>query len=149
VSDGLQALDGLILLQSSPLLQRATSAELVRLAAVARVVPLAAGATLFKAGDGAAIHAVLTGQVTIAADGGTPDVAEGGDVVGMYEALSGRYMTSQGTVAVAGNALRIERGDLFELMADNIPLLQGIFSGLLHAARSPRSADPAPSPASV
>ena len=43
VSDGLQALDGLILLQSSPLLQRATSAELVRLAAVARVVPLADG----------------------------------------------------------------------------------------------------------
>ena len=46
----LQALDGLMLLQSSPLLQRATSAELVRLAAVARVVPLAAGDTLFKAG---------------------------------------------------------------------------------------------------
>jgi AAA family ATP:ADP antiporter len=151
VSDGLQALDGLILLQSSPLLQRATSAELVRLAAVARVVPLAAGSTLFKPGDGAAIHAVLTGQVTIAAEGSAPDVAEGGDVVGMYEALSGRFMTSQGTIAAAGSALRIDRNDLFELMADNIPLLQGIFSGLLHAsAATPRpAADPAAAGASV
>ena len=43
-------------------------------------------------------------------------------------------MTSTGTVAQAGNALRIDRADLFELMADNMPLLQGIFSGLLHAA---------------
>ena len=133
VADGVQALDGLILLQSSPLLHRATSSELVRLAAVARVVPLTTGATLFKPGDSAAIHAILTGQLTVAADGAAGDVAEGGDVVGIYEALSGRFMTSQGTVATAGSALRIDRGDLFELMADNIPLLQGIFSGLLHA----------------
>ena len=63
---------------------------------------------------------------------------------------SGRFMTSHGTVAVAGNALRIDRGDLFELMADNIPLLQGIFSGLLHAAAAPpRPADTAPAPATV
>ena len=133
LSDGVQALDGLILLQSSPLLQRATSAELVRLAAIARVVPLTAGTVLFKPGDGAAIHAVLTGQISVAADGQPADVAEGGDVVGIYEALSGRFMTSQGTVTAAGNAMRIDRGELFELVADNIPLLQGIFSGLLHA----------------
>jgi CRP-like cAMP-binding protein len=150
VSDGLQALDGLILLQSSPLLQRATSSELVRLAAVARVVPLTAGATLFKAGDGAAIYAVLTGRVTLSSDDGQTDVADGGDVVGMYEALSGRFMASQGTVAVDGSALRIDRGELFELMADHIPLLQGIFSGLLHATpATPRKADTAPSPAAV
>jgi ATP/ADP translocase/CRP-like cAMP-binding protein/HEAT repeat protein len=133
VADGVQALDGLILLQSSPLLARATSAELVRLAAIARVVPLTAGSVLFKPGDGAAIHAVLTGQVTVAGEGTAADGAEGGDVVGIYEALSGRFMTSQGTVAAAGSALRIDRSELFELMADNIPLLQGIFSGLLHA----------------
>ena len=55
-------------------------------------------------------------------------------MVGLYEALSGRFMTSLGTVTTTGNALRIDRGELFELMADNIPLLQGIFSGLLHAS---------------
>ena len=55
-----------------------------------------------------------------------------------------------GTVAVDGNALRIDRGELFELMADHIPLLQGIFSGLLHATPAARQkADSAPSPAAV
>ena len=82
VADGVQALDGLMLLQSSPLLQRATSAELVRLAAIARVVPLAVDSTMFKPGDTAAIHAVLTGQVAVAAEGAAADLADGGDVVG-------------------------------------------------------------------
>jgi CRP-like cAMP-binding protein len=133
VADGVQALDGLLLLQTSPLLQRATTAELVRLAGAARVVPLVAGTMLFKPGDVAAIHAVLTGRVEVTGVDGPPDTAESGDVVGLYEALSGRYMASMGTVVEDGSALRIDRTDLFELMADNMPLLQGIFSGLLHA----------------
>jgi Cyclic nucleotide-binding domain len=139
VADGVQTLDGLLLLQASPLLQRATTADLVRLAGIARIVPLAAGDTLFKAGDGAAIHAVVTGAITIAGEGGDGDMAESGDVVGMYEALGGRYMASAGTVTEAGEVLRIDRAELFELMADNIPLLQGIFSGLLHASTHARS----------
>jgi CRP-like cAMP-binding protein len=137
VADGLQALDGLILLQASPLLQRATSAELVRLAAIARVVPLTPGTSLFKPGDHPAIHALLTGQVEVIADGAAAELADSGDVVGIYEALSGRFMTSQGKVITTGNALRIDPGELFELMADNIPLLQGLFSGLLHASSAP------------
>ena len=142
VADGVQALDGLLLLQASPLLQRATSAELVRLAGAARVVPLAPGAALFKAGDVAAIYAVLTGEVAVtAADGTAIDTAHSGDVVGMYEALSGRYMTATGASAAPGTVLRIDRTELFELMADNIPLLQGIFSGLVHASTARRDRD--------
>ena len=89
---------------------------------------------------------MLTGQVGVAAEGAAGDLAEGGDVVGMYEALSGRFMASKGTVAAAGSALRIDRGDLFELMADNIPLLQGIFSGLLHAGPGAPEKAAAPAP---
>jgi hypothetical protein len=58
----------------------------------------------------------------------------------MYEALSGRYMSAEGTVVAEGNALRIDRAELFELMADNMPLLQGIFSGLLRTGVPPASA---------
>jgi len=108
-------------------------------------VPLAVDSTVFKPGDTAAIHAVLTGQLAVAAEGAAAELADGGDVVGIYEALSGRFMASQGTVTAAGSALRIDRGDLFELMADNMPLLQGIFSGLLHAPpATPRAAETAP-----
>jgi CRP-like cAMP-binding protein len=134
VSAGVQAVDGLLLLQASPLLRRATTSELVRLAGIARVVSLTPGDSLFKAGDSAPIHAIVAGKVDIAGEG-PADTASAGDVVGMYEALSGRYVASEGRVAQAGMALRIDRAELFELLADNIPLLQGIFSGLLHAAR--------------
>ena len=143
VADGLQALDGLILLQSSPLLGRATSAELVKLAAIARVTALAPGATIFKPGDEAAIYAMLTGTVNVGDEGGHPERADSGDLVGLYEALSGRYMPATGTVGDKGAALRIDRAELFELMADNIGLLQGVFSGLLHATRHEASTPPA------
>ena len=133
VSDGVQALDGLILLQSSPLLQRATSAELVRLAAVARVVPLTPGSAALQARRRRRDPCRADRPADRRGRRRATDVADGGDVVGIYEALSGRFMASQGTVTAAGSALRIDRGELFELMADNIPLLQGIFSGLLHA----------------
>ncbi|MEZ5418285.1 MAG: Npt1/Npt2 family nucleotide transporter [Vicinamibacterales bacterium] len=137
VADGVQPLDGLLLLQSSPLLHRATTAELVRLAGAARIVPLAAGDTLFKAGDGAAIHAIVGGRVDVVAEGTPADTAESGDIVGMYETLSGRPMTSSATVSLAGTALRIEHDRLFELLADHLPLLQGIFSGLLRTSGHP------------
>jgi ATP:ADP antiporter, AAA family len=134
VADGVQAVDSLLLLQASPLLQRATTTELLRLAGIARVTPLVAGDTIFEAGDGAAILAIITGTVDVASEQ-TTDTANAGDVVGLYETLSGRFMTSQGRVGEAGTALRIDRAELFELLADHIPLLQGIFSGLLHAVR--------------
>ncbi|MGE3470974.1 MAG: Npt1/Npt2 family nucleotide transporter [Vicinamibacterales bacterium] len=135
VTDGVQAVDGLLLLQASPLLQRATTTELVHLAGIARVAPLAAGASVFKAGDDTGILAVVAGAVAITAADGAVDTATPGDVVGMYEALGGRDMRSSAAVKDAGAALVIERADLFELLADHTPLLQGIFSGLLHAAR--------------
>jgi CRP-like cAMP-binding protein len=134
VADGVQAVDRLLLLQASPLLQRATTTELVRLAGIARIVTLGPGDILFKAGDAAAIHAVVAGAVEVEGER-TKDTAHAGDVVGMYEALGGRDMTSQGRVSEAGTALLIDRAPLFELLADHMPLLQGIFSGLLHAAR--------------
>jgi CRP-like cAMP-binding protein len=111
-------------------------------------VALPVGSAIFKPGDGAAILAVLTGQVEVTGAGGVSDSAKGGDVVGMYEALSGRFMTATATVVATGNALRIDRADLFELMADNIPLLQGIFSGLLHTgAPGAEAPHPAHAPA--
>jgi CRP-like cAMP-binding protein len=134
VADGVQAVDGLLILQASPMLQRASAAELVRLSRVERIVPLNAGDTLFTSGAPAAIVAVLAGQVELLGDGGPIDTAHPGDVLGEYETLAGRPMTTTARVTAAGTAMRLDRGELFELLADDIPLLQGIFSGLLRAS---------------
>jgi CRP-like cAMP-binding protein len=132
LADGVQAIDRLLLFQSSPLLARATATELLRLAGIARGEPLKAGATLFEPGNAAAIHIVLQGAVQLEVEGQAPDTAMAGDVLGMYETFGGRYMAGRATVTQDGTALRIDRGDLFELLADHVVLLQGIFSALLH-----------------
>ncbi len=135
VADGIQAVDGLLILQASPMLQRASSAELVRVAGISRVVTLTPGETLFTPGGPAAIIAVLAGKVEVKRADGAVDVAEAGDVIGVYETLGGRPMTATATVTAAGTAMRVDRGALFEQLADDIPLLQGIFGGLIHTGR--------------
>jgi ATP:ADP antiporter, AAA family len=129
---GLQAVDRVLMLQSSPLLSRATAPQLVRLAGIARPIPLAAGDTPL---DGAepSILIVLSGAVRVERDGTDAGLAEAGDAIGIYETLGGVPFPVRAEVTQSGQGLRILRSELFDLLADHIDLLQGIFSGLLQA----------------
>ncbi len=126
----MQAVDRILLLQSSPLLSRATAAQLVGLAGIARPVTLKAGEDPVS-GSEAGILVVLSGAVRVERDGAPPDTAETGDAIGIYETLGGVPFPVRAEVTQEGQALRFMRSDLFDLLADNIDLLQGIFSGLL------------------
>jgi CRP-like cAMP-binding protein len=59
----------------------------------------------------------------------------------MYETLAGAPLAASVTADTDARLLRIDRGGLFELLADHTDLLQGLFSMLL---RSNRSASPPP-----
>jgi CRP-like cAMP-binding protein len=65
--------------------------------------------------------------------GEPPATLDAGDVVGLYETLAAVPASAKVTVAKSGTALRIDRQELFDLLADNIDLLQGLFSALLRA----------------
>lgn len=131
---GLQPIEKILLLQHSPLLARATAGELVDLAAIAREMPLTGGEALFGSGDAPAIYAILAGQVVLEhPDRADPIAAGAGDTIGIYETLAGVNPDRRATVTAAGLALRIDRQALFDLLADHIDLLQGLFSALLHA----------------
>ena len=129
---GLQAVDRVLLLQSSPLLSRATATQLLGLAAIARPVALKTGADPLTGAE-ASILLMLSGSVRVERDGMPPETAEAGDAIGIYEALGGVPFPVRAEVAQEGQALRFIRSDLFDLLADHIDLLQGIFSGLLRA----------------
>ncbi len=131
VAAGLQAVDRLLLLQSSPLLAHATAAQLWRLSAIARPVTLAAGSTPIDRGGEAAILIILSGALQVTAPDGATDTAATGDVVGLYETLGGTRFEAALTVVEDVTALRLERHSLFELLADHTDLLQGVFSILL------------------
>ena len=54
-----------------------------------------------------------------------------GDVIGIYETLGGVPFPVRAEVVTAGQGLRFLRSDVLDLLADDIGLLRGIFSGLL------------------
>jgi ATP:ADP antiporter, AAA family len=138
IATGIQPIELGILLQSSAILSRATSAHLVALASIARPVALKPGADPLV-GLEPAILVVLSGAVRIERDGHPPEIAEAGAVVGLAETFGGLPSSVHGEVIREGHGLRFTRTELFDVLADNIELAQGIFSGLLRA-RAPQVA---------
>jgi CRP-like cAMP-binding protein len=134
--DGLQPIEKVLLLEEMPVFSRASSDQLAALAGITREVKLIEGEVLFGAGDAPAIHVVLEGELALEPmGGGTPQTAGPGDATGIYETLGGLDATGwRGHVTRGGVALRVEREALFDLLADEIDLLQGLFSALLRQA---------------
>ena len=130
-SEGLRPVDRLLLLQGSPLLAHATAAQLWRLSAIARPVPLQVDKELLPKGGEPAIFIVLSGALNVVARDRPAAMAGAGDLIGMYETLGGSPFDATVTVTAAGMALRLDRDELFELLADHTDLLQGIFSALM------------------
>ena len=132
VDTGLQPVDRVLLLQSNPLLSHATAEQLLGMAAIARHVPLEVGADPMSGGS-ASILMVLNGSLRIERKGGQVETADEGDVVGIYETLGGVPFAATVTVTSAGSALKLERSEVFDLLANHTDLLQGVFSGMLRA----------------
>jgi hypothetical protein len=110
--------------------------QLLDLAGITREVALTAGSVLFIPSDKAVLYHVLDGEVRLdAADGRDPVLAGPGCTIGVAEILAGVPVGRRATVTRAGQALRLEHEELFEVLADHIDLLQSLFSGLLTASR--------------
>ena len=56
-----------------------------------------------------------------------------GSTIGVSETLAGVSLGRRATVTADGQALRLDHDELFDVLADHIDLLQGLFSGLLQA----------------
>ena len=134
VEAGLQPVERVLLLQASPMLAHATGGQLLRLAAAARTVPLVAGADPLAGLSELAMLLVLSGTATVTTADGTELTADAGDVIGMYQALSGQSGGFTVRAAAPGAALCFQRGDLFDVLADETALLQAVFAGLLQDA---------------
>jgi CRP-like cAMP-binding protein len=132
IESEIRPVDIVLLLETSPLLARATSSQLVSLAEIARPVTLKRGSDPLV-GLEPSIVVVLTGSVRVERPGSPPEIADAGDMIGLAETLGGLPSSLRAEVVTEGRALRFTRGDIFDVLADHIDLLQGIFSGLLRA----------------
>ena len=132
----MQPVDTVLLLQSSPLLERATGTQLVGLADIARPIPLKTGVDPL-AGAEPSILVVLSGEFGVEREGAEPENAEAGRCRSASTRRSAgvRVPGASAEVVTEGQALRFLRSDVFDLLADDIGLLQGIFCGLLRSRR--------------
>jgi len=130
----MRAVDRLLVLQSTPLLAHATAAQLWSLSQIARPVALPASGEPLKADAEAAMLFVLSGTLRVDAPGAAGALAAAGDVIGVYETLAGSRLDAVVSVVEPATALKLNREELFELLADHTDLLQGLFSKLIRQA---------------
>jgi HEAT repeat protein/CRP-like cAMP-binding protein len=132
-SSTLQPLEKVLLLRQNPLFERATVNQLLALATITREVTLSPGGVLINENDPPALYYVIDGEVRLEADGAGPIVAGPGSAIGISETLAGVSLKRRGIVTCEGHALHLDHEELFDVLADHIDLLQGLFSGLLEA----------------
>jgi len=119
------------LLRRDPLLSRATAAQLLALTAVAPEVPLKAGTVLFDTGTPPAVYQIIQGELLLEhPDEGTA-VATAGTTIGVADTLAGTGSGWRATVTGEGRALRLDRDELFSVLADHVDLMQGLFAAVL------------------
>jgi CRP-like cAMP-binding protein len=119
------------LLRHDPLLSRASAAQLLALTAIAPEVPLKAGAVLFDVGTPPAVYQIVQGEVVLEFPGTNMAVAPAGATIGVADTLAGTTSGWRATVTKDGRALRLEREELFSVLADHVDLMQGLFAGVL------------------
>jgi CRP-like cAMP-binding protein len=94
------------------------------------------GTALVRESDDLAIYIVVRGGLIVEAPGGAPVAVQPGDAIGIYETLADEPAESTVRVAQGGVAMRIDGRDLFDLLADHVDLLQGLFSALLRSGQA-------------
>ncbi len=132
----LEPVDKARLLRHSPILSRATVDQLLDLAAITRDVELVEGAVLCDNTTTApVVYRILQGEVVVERIGADPVTVGPGGTIGLQETLGGLPMPSRVRVTKPGRALRMDQDPLFEVLADHVDLLQGLFSGVLNLRR--------------
>ncbi len=130
-SSELKPIDKVLTLRNIPVFQDVQAQEMVNLASIANEIRLSEGSVLFTESDSPSIYALISGEIVLSASGSRSELlAEFGDVIGVYETLAGLPLGSSASVKREGTALRIEREDLFDLLANRPELLQQIFGAL-------------------
>src|SRR3990172_6894174 len=129
----LKTVEKVMYLQTVPILSHATAEELYEVAAIAREIGLVETETLFSPGAPASIVLVLTGAIELSSAAGASERVESAACIGGRETLAGVSFLDTARVVAPGRALQIDREPLFDLLADRMDLLQGVFSAVFHS----------------
>jgi AAA family ATP:ADP antiporter len=127
----MQGIDVALLLRHHPLLERASASQLLAITGAAAEIQLIAGKVLFAADDLPAVYLVITGEVVLESGRSAPVISGDGSTLGLIETLAGVASGRTARVARGGRALRVDREQLFDVLGNDVDLMQTVFSGVL------------------
>jgi AAA family ATP:ADP antiporter len=130
----LKPIEKILVLRNIPVFSDVSADEMPGLAATATEVPLQKGAILFGETNPPALYALVSGEISLESSSGGPGLLAGSnDAVGVQQTLAGLSLGRNARVVSDGTALRIDREDLFDLLAQRPDLLRQLFSALSRA----------------
>jgi hypothetical protein len=119
------------LFRQDPLLAEATAAQLLALRASASEVTLTPGMVVFDIDGPPATYQILDGELRLESPDQSPVLASAGATFGVADTLAGTPSGWKAVVTAKGSALRLDRDDLFGVMADHVDLMQNLFTEVL------------------
>ena len=130
----LKPIEKILILKNIPVFSDVSAGEMPSLAAIAVDVPLVTGAVLFGEADAPALYALLSGEISLESSSGAQALTAGpDDAVGVEQTLAGVSLGYGARVLRDGMALRIDREELFDLMAQRPEFLRQLFSAVSRA----------------
>jgi AAA family ATP:ADP antiporter len=113
--------------RQDPLLAGASAAQMMALRAFASEVPLTSGKVLFDFGAPPATYQVLEGEIRLEAPHQPPILVSPRAIFGVADTLAGGPSAWRAVATANGQVLRLDRDDLFAVMADDVDLMQNLF----------------------
>jgi CRP-like cAMP-binding protein len=128
---GLKPVEKVVILKTVPVFSGLSSEEAVNLASIAVEVPLSPESPLFGEAEPPAIYALLSGELCLESPGDEPPLrAIPPDMIGIYETLAGIPLERRARAVREGVALKVDREELFDMIAQRPELLRQILSAL-------------------
>jgi CRP-like cAMP-binding protein len=129
-------IEKVLALQEVELFNQVSTDALSHLAAIAREETYESGDDLFLENDSAdALHLLLSGNARLHRAGREVTTAGPGDVLGTWALLDIDTRIATATATAPIHALKIERLDFFDLIAENLEITQGVFRSLVGRVR--------------
>jgi CRP-like cAMP-binding protein len=119
------------LFPQDPLLAGASAPQLLALRSFASEVPLTDGRVVFDLDSPPATYQILEGELRLESPDQEPILASAGAMFGVADTLAGTPSGWKAVVISNGRALRLDRDDLFAVMADHVDLMQNLFTEVL------------------
>ena len=133
----MKLIEKVLILKDISVFAEVSAEEMPGLASIAAEVRLRKGTKLFAETDAPTLHALVTGEISLESPGeGSTILAGPNDAIGIQHTLGGIPLGCSARVLQDGTALRIDREDLFDLIAQRPDLMRQLFAAMFRKARA-------------